>query len=291
MIARRGRTSLVPRPFSNLKLFTFQDPRKGCRVARPFPFSGSPSPFVAHAYEKKLEKGLGTRLGAYQGLVTVDIDMAEGGLTGDEKGLSPELFESEGECSNLFRKEEDKDEWASNGIPPNAHNRSNSDPAAPRSIAGEGNRCHALEETKVAASPLMCRIGLNDNKAGMQGIDKARINQIILDASQGSKFYENEKRKEKQLTERVNHMLVELKKITPAQKVAARSVADRDLKLLEAGRDLSRIVVHIDMDAFYAAVEMRDNPHLKGVPMGVGSNAMLVGRGSGNRLCTCPYFT
>lgn len=32
---------------------------------------------------------------------------------------------------------------------------------------------------------------------------------------------------------------------------------------LERTRDLSRTLVHVDMDAFYAAVEMRDAPHLK----------------------------
>ena len=31
----------------------------------------------------------------------------------------------------------------------------------------------------------------------------------------------------------------------------------------EQGRDMSRTIVHVDMDAFYAAVEMRDNPELK----------------------------
>ena len=32
---------------------------------------------------------------------------------------------------------------------------------------------------------------------------------------------------------------------------------------LEKTRDLTRICVHVDMDAFYAAVEMRDRPELK----------------------------
>lgn len=40
-------------------------------------------------------------------------------------------------------------------------------------------------------------------------------------------------------------------------------------------RDLSRTIVHVDMDMFYAAVEMRDNPALRGVPMAVGGMGML----------------
>lgn len=52
--------------------------------------------------------------------------------------------------------------------------------------------------------------------------------------------------------------------------------ADRLLEDFEQHRDLSRTVVHIDMDAFYAAVEMRDNPSLKTKPMAVGGNSMLV---------------
>lgn len=45
---------------------------------------------------------------------------------------------------------------------------------------------------------------------------------------------------------------------------------------LEKERNLSHSIVHIDMDAFYAAVEMLDNPELKEKPMAVGSSSMLV---------------
>jgi nucleotidyltransferase/DNA polymerase involved in DNA repair len=36
------------------------------------------------------------------------------------------------------------------------------------------------------------------------------------------------------------------------------------------------VIVHIDMDAFYANVEIRDNQSLKDIPMAVGSESMLV---------------
>jgi len=34
-----------------------------------------------------------------------------------------------------------------------------------------------------------------------------------------------------------------------------------------------RKIIHIDADCFYAAVEVRDNPELKGLPIAVGGNA------------------
>ncbi|EHA97442.1 DNA polymerase kappa [Heterocephalus glaber] len=45
---------------------------------------------------------------------------------------------------------------------------------------------------------------------------------------------------------------------------------------IEHRRDLNNTIVHVDMDAFYAAVEMRDTPELKDKPIAVGSMSMLV---------------
>ncbi len=45
-----------------------------------------------------------------------------------------------------------------------------------------------------------------------------------------------------------------------------------------------RKIIHIDMDCFYAGIEMRDNPDLKGKPVAVGGPADKRGV-----LCTCNY--
>lgn len=51
--------------------------------------------------------------------------------------------------------------------------------------------------------------------------------------------------------------------------------------------DTSRKIIHMDMDAFFAAIEMRDNPSLKGKPVIIGQDPRL----SGGRgvVSTCNY--
>ena len=70
-------------------------------------------------------------------------------------------------------------------------------------------------------------------------------------------------------------MKLRLSRLTEAEVARARLEADRSADELRAGRDLSRTIVHVDMDAFYAAVEMRDDPALREVPMAVGGMGML----------------
>ncbi|XP_014777203.1 uncharacterized protein LOC106874111 isoform X2 [Octopus bimaculoides] len=122
---------------------------------------------------------------------------------------------------------------------------------------------------------LLSRLGLNDNKAGMQNLDREKINQIIYEASKGSKYFENEKKKDKQVDIKIAEQQQKLASFTAKEMNKAEKEADALLKRLEEKRDLSRTIVHIDMDAFFAAVETRDNPSLLDKPMAVGSNYML----------------
>ncbi|XP_059949039.1 DNA polymerase kappa [Mesoplodon densirostris] len=122
---------------------------------------------------------------------------------------------------------------------------------------------------------LLLRMGLNDNKAGMEGLDKEKINKIIMEATKGSRFYGNELKKEKQVNQRIENMMQQKAQITSQQLRKAQLQVDRFAMELEHSRDLNNTIVHIDMDAFYAAVEMRDNPELKDKPIAVGSVSML----------------
>ena len=47
---------------------------------------------------------------------------------------------------------------------------------------------------------------------------------------------------------------------------------------------IQRKIIHFDADCFYAAVEMRDNPTLRGIPLAVGGPADRRGV-----IATCNY--
>ncbi|KAI0746017.1 DNA/RNA polymerase [Earliella scabrosa] len=116
--------------------------------------------------------------------------------------------------------------------------------------------------------------GPSTTKAGLAK-DQTEINRIIAEASKGSKFYENEKRKDKDLTERIERILRHRDEVIRG--VDLRSVeqgVDKLIAQLEAQRDLSQIIVHVDMDAFYASVELLDNPDLASKPFGVGQGVL-----------------
>ena len=49
---------------------------------------------------------------------------------------------------------------------------------------------------------------LNDSKAGMEGLDKDRINAVIEEASRGSKFYAAKTRAQERISRRVSQSLL-----------------------------------------------------------------------------------
>ncbi|KAL2349542.1 hypothetical protein Fmac_003542 [Flemingia macrophylla] len=112
-------------------------------------------------------------------------------------------------------------------------------------------------------------------KAGMEGVDKEKVQRVVYEMSKGSKYFQNEERKDAYIKQKIDNLRIQCAKLTQADLSNYQKVADRRIVELEASRDLSRIWLHVDMDAFYAAVETLSNPTLKGKPMAVGGMSMI----------------
>ncbi|KAK5093565.1 hypothetical protein LTR70_004626 [Exophiala xenobiotica] len=117
-------------------------------------------------------------------------------------------------------------------------------------------------------------LGPSLTKAGQNGVDQRKVAEVIYEASKGSNFFNNEEVKDKTLTVKIDRILkskAQLEKLDLKQDLRR---ADAYITELELSRDLSQYVVHIDCDAFYAAVEEIDRPELKTVPMAVGQGVL-----------------
>lgn len=125
----------------------------------------------------------------------------------------------------------------------------------------------------------------NEHKAGLQGVDKAKIQEIVTAASKGSKFYLREQAKAAELSARIAvfRKEVDAARLQP-DRLAARLVEVNDVIIpsLELERVSGRVICVIDFDSYFSSVEALDDPTLVGVPHAVGA-------GSGGVLATASY--
>ena len=111
-------------------------------------------------------------------------------------------------------------------------------------------------------------------KAGQDTVDQKKVTEIIYNVSKGSKFFNNEQAKDRQLTEKIDRILSRKNQLDKLDLSQDLRRADEYISSLELSRDLSQTIVHLDCDAFYAAVEELDRPELKAVPFAVGKGVL-----------------
>ncbi|QIW97167.1 hypothetical protein AMS68_002685 [Peltaster fructicola] len=121
-------------------------------------------------------------------------------------------------------------------------------------------------------------LGPSLTKSGQDGVDQKRVSEIIYNASKGSRYFNNEEVKDRNLTVKINRILAKKRELERVEAEGGLKSelrrADDYIAELEISRDLSQTIVHIDCDAFYAAVEELDHPELKDIPFAVGKGVL-----------------
>lgn len=145
------------------------------------------------------------------------------------------------------------------------------------SAAGPPPAATTTEGPSVSSSQqgVLARMVMNPHKAGLAKVDAAKVNQIVYQASKDSPFFQHQQVLQRKLSARIDAMLAQYKQCPSQPPAEVVTKVDRLVKQMEKHRKVGKTIVHVDMDMFYAAVEMRDDPSLKTKPMAVGSIGML----------------
>jgi len=114
-------------------------------------------------------------------------------------------------------------------------------------------------------------------KGGMKGINHEKIEKIIYETTKNSRIF---KKNEEDLAYLKQEVLSLEKKLENFHKNEilynqVAQLAKSRIEFLKEQRRFDKIWMHLDMDMFFAAVEIKDNPSLANVPMAVGSMAMI----------------
>ncbi|UNI23678.1 DNA-directed DNA polymerase [Purpureocillium takamizusanense] len=144
----------------------------------------------------------------------------------------------------------------------------------------DGNGSPSAREGESSLKTLKYHLlGPSLTKAGQEKVDQGKVSEVIYNASKGSKFFRREEERDKVLTKKIEQILQRKRELDNRELTHELRLADRLIAELEVARDLTQHVIHIDCDAFYAAVEQLERPELKDLPFAVG----------GGVLTTCNY--
>ncbi|TMW68699.1 hypothetical protein Poli38472_006167 [Pythium oligandrum] len=147
--------------------------------------------------------------------------------------------------------------------------------AAPETASASADETKEDAHASSAATEAAQMFVFTAQKAGMKDVDKEHVQKVVYEMSKDSLFFQNSIKQNQKVEARINEMKLKLRGLTKAKHETLRRQIDPLVAQWETQRDLTRTMVVVDMDMFYAAVEMRDNPSLRGKPVAVGGIGML----------------
>ncbi|TNJ28341.1 DNA-directed DNA polymerase [Giardia muris] len=116
---------------------------------------------------------------------------------------------------------------------------------------------------------------LDDLKAGLQGVDRNTVNRVIQEATKGSARSVRQASQTQLSCARSHQLEAKAYQLTKQEKLQGLEKADG---LINEGLKriaLRQIIVFLDFDCFFAAVECRDNPDLVGKPLAVAGGGIV----------------
>ena len=114
-------------------------------------------------------------------------------------------------------------------------------------------------------------------KAGMDEVDRDEVKRVIEETSMHSEFYKTQETKLRQVEQKVKRYLHKLRNYKSNKPLWAKTkeIVKKAIESYVNKRETRRTWFHIDLDMFYAACEIRDNPSLSRKPVAVGDNSMI----------------
>ena len=108
-------------------------------------------------------------------------------------------------------------------------------------------------------------------------VDDARIRKLIDEAAKGSEYSRKEDKKVRECEYKVKKYKAKIvaMKALPEKWAKMQQSVSNLVDQVRKERILSRTWIHVDMDMFFAAVEIKDNPDLADKPVAVGDQQMI----------------
>ena len=100
-------------------------------------------------------------------------------------------------------------------------------------------------EDKASKGPGLALMSLNDHKAGMEGLDKAKIDAIIKECSEGSKFYLAKKKAQERIDLQVAKMAKARARLTHQEIGRAEREMDQLAKVMKEQNTWSRVSIRV----------------------------------------------